>query len=101
MSFTSKQLEQLADNSWNVSNAISLANQITADPTLGGVFPNGDKGDFSKPDTAKFNEKWCKWWKVAKVLLELAKTFTNDKIDKVIDATILLGDSVCNPKAAA
>lgn len=100
MAITSKQLEQFSENSLNVSNAISLANQISSDPTVNGIFPNGDKGDFSNPDTKKFNEKWCKVWKIAKVLLEFAKIFTNDKIDKVIDALIALGNSTCNSDPA-
>ncbi len=100
MAITSKQLEQFSENSLNVSNAISLANQISSDLTVNGIFPNGDKGDFSNPDTKKFNEKWCKVWKVLSVLLGFAKTFTNDKVDKAIDALILLGDTVCKTKEA-
>ncbi|MBK8566135.1 MAG: hypothetical protein IPN76_23030 [Saprospiraceae bacterium] len=100
MAITSEQLEQFRENSLNVSNAISLANQISSDLTVNGIFPNGDKGDFSNPDTKKFNEKWCKVWRVLRVLFEFAKTFTNENGDKAIDALIALGNTVCKPDNA-
>ncbi|MBK9419193.1 MAG: hypothetical protein IPN62_18410 [Flavobacteriales bacterium] len=74
------------------SDAKAIADLITNDPTVGGVFP---KGDLANPDHAVFKAKWCSWWGVAKVLLQVAKVFTNDAGDKVIDKLIQVGDTVC------
>lgn len=95
MNFTTEQLELINKNSVNVSNAMRLARFIEDDFTVGGIFPNADSDDLSTVDERKFSQKWCKWWTVAEVLLKLAKAFTGDKGDKVIDAILELGNKVC------
>jgi hypothetical protein len=95
MSLTNAELELLKANSLSVANAQNMANNITNDMTVGGIFPKANAGDLSNPDTEKFKAKWCSWWPVAKILLKVAKAFTNDKADKVIDALLEVGDNVC------
>jgi hypothetical protein len=51
--------------------------------------------DFTHPDIEKFKTKWCPIWPYVRVLLNIAKIFTNDRVDKVIDALLALGDEVC------
>lgn len=96
MSLSKEELELLKVNSLSVSNAKSVAEQIENDYTAGGIFPKGSEEDFSNPNMDKFKSKWCSWWKVAKILLTIAKIFTGDKGDKVIDALLSLGNENCN-----
>ena len=95
MKLTAQELDFLKANSLNMANAKDMAELIKSDVTLGGIFPNAATGDFSNPNTKLFSEKWCAIWDWAKILLRLAKIFTNDKIDKVIDALLALGNKVC------
>lgn len=95
MKLNSQELEKLEASSLNLSGAKTLADFLTIDPTAGGVFPNGNNGIFDNPDIERFKKKYCPWWPVARKLLMLAKIFTNDTIDRVIDALIELGDGVC------
>lgn len=95
MKLTVNELETLKANSLSIRNAKDIAEQIDSDHTVGGIFPNAATGDFTNPDIQKFKEKWCGWWPVARILLTLAKIFTGDKADKVIDAILKLGDTVC------
>lgn len=96
MRLSAAELEILKTNSLNLRNAKDLAKQIEADATVSGIFPKGAEGDYSNPNIEIFKRKWCSWWPVARLLLPLAKIFTNDEGDKKIDAIIELGDSVCN-----
>lgn len=96
MSLSKNDLEILKANSLSVANAKAIAEQIESDSTVGGIFPHGNSGDFTDPDIEKFKSKWCSWWDVARILLTLAKIFTGENADKVIDAILKLGDSVCN-----
>jgi hypothetical protein len=95
MILTSSELEILKANSLSVANAQNLARQIESDITVGGIFPNANSGDYSNPDIEKFKSKWCSWWIVAKILLNIAKVFTGPIADKAIDKLIELGDRVC------
>lgn len=89
------ELEILRTNSLSLENAKSIANQIDKDPTVGGLFPNANNGDFTTVNEAKFKSRWCFWWKVAKPLLKLAKIFTGNKVDAIIDNIIKVGDRLC------
>jgi hypothetical protein len=90
-----QELEALKANSLSLENARVIADQIEKDPTVGGIFPNGNTADFTHPDIEKFKSKWCPIWPYVRVLLNIAKIFTNDRVDKVIDALLALGDEVC------
>ncbi len=89
---TNQTYTQFKDSGLTISDAKAIADLIKEDRTVGGVFP---KGDLNNPDPAVFKAKWCPWWGVAKLLLEIAKIFTNDTTDKIIDKLIEYGDSVC------
>lgn len=95
MKLSQQELEALKVNSLSIKDAKNMAEQIESDHTVGGLFPQGAVGDFSNPDIAKFKDKWCPWWPIARILLTIAKVFTGDKGDKVIDALMKLGDTVC------
>jgi hypothetical protein len=90
-----QELEALKANSLSLENARVIADQIENDLTVGGIFPNGNNADFTHPDIEKFKTKWCPIWPYVRVLLNIAKLFTNDRVDKVIDALLGLGDEVC------
>ena len=90
-----QELEALKANSLSLENARVIADQIEKDLTVGGIFPNGNTADFTHPDIEKFKAKWCPIWPYVRVLLNIAKIFTNDRVDKVIDALLALGDEVC------
>jgi hypothetical protein len=94
MVLTKNELETLKMNSLSISNAKDIANQIESDLTVGGIFPNAETGNFENPNIEIFTQKWLWWWLAAKILLKLAKVFTGEKADKVIDKIILLGDSI-------
>lgn len=51
-------------------------------------------------DAQKWAEKFIDWWPVSRQLLTIAKIFTNDKTDAVIDAIIKAGDILAEKKAA-
>lgn len=90
------ELEILRTNSLSLENAKSIANQIEKDPTVGGLFPNAESGDFTTVDEVKFKSRWCFWWKVARPLLKLAKIFTGNKGDAIIDSIMKTGNVLCN-----
>lgn len=99
MSLSSKELEMLKANSLNLSDAKTLSDLISADHSVGGIFPNGASGDFSNPDIEAFKSKYCSWWPIARILFVIGKIFTKEKGDQVIDALISLGDQVCGSGA--
>ena len=75
-------------------NAKKVARELKKDRSAAGIFPNGKNGDFSNPDIELFTEKYGGWWKVARILFIIAKFFTNDKVDQVIDELLKLGDDL-------
>lgn len=95
MSLSKEDLQTLSTNSLSMAEARLLAKQLNKDRTAGGVFPNGALGDFSNPNVEVFKAKWCKAWPVVKKLLQIAKIFTPDLVDRLIDALIALGDANC------
>lgn len=95
MTLTETELSTLKANSLSIQNAKEMAKLIDSDHTVGGIFPNGKNGDFSDPKIEIFKSKWCGWWPVAKILLTIAKIFTGDNADKVIDEILKLGSNVC------
>ncbi|TXI88286.1 MAG: hypothetical protein E6Q37_00460 [Crocinitomicaceae bacterium] len=95
MKLNQQELDVLKANSLSLTDVKQMAELIDSDHSIGGIFPNGTNGDFSNADIEKFMNKWCSWWPIARILLTVAKAFTNDKVDKVIDALLKLGDSVC------
>ena len=99
MSLSSKELEMLKANSLNLSDAKTLSDLVSADHSVGGIFPNGKNGDFSNPDIEAFKSKYCAWWPIARILFVIGKIFTKDKGDQVMDALIALGDEVCGTGA--
>lgn len=94
--FTTEEMKSLTSNSLSLTNAKHFAQMIKSDLTIGGIFPNAYLGDFSEINTEKFQSKFCGFWPLAKKLLSLAKVFTNDKIDTIIDKLIAFGDVNCN-----
>lgn len=52
----------------------------------------------TEEDAEKWAQKFSDWWPVARQLLTIAKVFTNDKTDRVIDAIIRAGDAINAPK---
>lgn len=96
MSLNKLELDALAANSLGMESARTVATHIESDTTMGGIFPNAQDGNFNNPDIAKFKDKWCDWWPVAKILLKIAKVFTGEKGDKAIDAILKLGNEVCD-----
>ncbi|HRI32940.1 MAG TPA: hypothetical protein PLD02_04240 [Saprospiraceae bacterium] len=94
MNLTESQMAILFSTGVNLKNAKVLADLISQDPTVGGIFPNGASGDLT-PDEQKFKSKYCKWWNIVEPLLEMAKIFTPDKIDGVINILIELGNRLC------
>ena len=99
MSLSSKELEMLKANSLNLNDAKILSELVSADHSVGGIFPNGSAGDFSNPDIEAFKSKYCAWWPIARILFVIGKIFTKEQGDKVIDALISLGDEVCGSGA--
>lgn len=95
MKLGKEELNTLAANSLSMQNAKAIGMHIDEDHSVGGIFPNGKSGDFSNPDIEKFKNKWCSWWPIAKILLNIAKVFTKEKGDKVLDALLELGNTVC------
>ena len=92
---TVSELEIFKANSLSLENSRQIGLQLEKDPTAGGVFPKAAEDNFTEVDKEKFKEKWCGWWKVAKILLKIAKIFTGKKTDKVIDNLLKFGDKVC------
>ncbi len=95
MKLSSSELELLKSSSLNFQNAKVIGELINSDRTVGGIFMNAGNGDFSNPDVDKFEAKYCAWWPLARILLTIAKVFTGEKTDKVIDELLKLGDRVC------
>lgn len=95
MELTIKEFETLTANSLSIDNAKSIAIQIENDLTVGGVFPKAEEDVFTVIDKDRFKARYCWWWKLAKVLLKLAKVFTGKKADKVIDHLIKVGNQIC------
>jgi len=91
----SSELESLKNNPEHVKSAKLIADQITKDPTSGGVFPKANEGNFEEVDHEIFKDKYCDWWPVIRILLIIAKIFTGKKGDKAINRTIEVGDEVC------
>lgn len=92
----SSELESLKNNPEHVKSAKLIADQISEDSTVGGVFPKADDGNFEQIDLEIFKEKWCSWWPVARILLVVAKIFTGKRVDKIINQILKTGDEVCN-----
>lgn len=42
-------------------------------------------------------EKYCEAWPLIREALTIAKIFTPDKVDKIIDLIIAAGDNTCKP----
>ncbi|MEN8825793.1 MAG: hypothetical protein ABF273_05500 [Wenyingzhuangia sp.] len=95
MNLTTKEIEILKTNSLSLQNAQAIAIQLEKDPTVGGIFPNALADDFSVVSEEKFKKKYCWWWKLAKILLTLAKVFTGNRGDQVIEQLIKLGNHIC------
>ena len=92
MSITKEHLEQLNQQSVNFQTAKFFADFITNDNTAGGII-NDDGETINEP---KFKEKWCPFWPILRAVLQIAKIFTDDKVDKIMDILIVGGDAVCN-----
>lgn len=92
---TNSELETLKANSLSLENARQIGLQLEKDPTASGVFPKGAEEDFSVVDEERFKDKWCTWWKLAKIILKIAKVFTGNKADKVIDNLLKVGNTIC------
>lgn len=95
MKFTENEMDVLVTNSLDLRNAKLLAELVESDYTVGGIFPKGAEGDFTNPNHDEFKRKFCPWWKLARILFNIAKIFTKKKGDKALDALILLGDTIC------
>lgn len=95
MKFTENEMSALMTNSLDLRNAKLLAELVESDHTVGGIFPQGAAGDFTNPNNDEFKRKFCSWWKLARILFNLAKIFTKEKGDKALDALIILGDTIC------
>ena len=91
------ELDALQANSLSIRDARDISSLIDGDLSVNGIFPNNteETEDFSNPDVEKFKAKWCSWWPIAKILLHIAKIFTKERGDKVIDEMIELGNTVC------
>lgn len=98
MSLSNAQLELLTKSGFNLKDVKEIALLIESDYTVKGIFPDALDHNFSNPDIEKFKDKWCAWWPVAKILLTIAKVFTKEVGDKVIDALLKLGDELCEAK---
>ena len=92
---TSSELEILKTNSLSLENARQIGLQLEKDPTAGGVFPKAAEGNFSIVNEDAFKEKWCTWWKLAKIVLKIAKVFTGAKTDKLINSLLRVGNTIC------
>lgn len=95
MALSAQELEMLKANSLNLHNAKAIGDMINDDMTAGGIFAHGEEEDFSNPDIEAFKNKYCGWWPIARILLNLAKIFTKKKGDRVLNEMIKLGDEVC------
>lgn len=83
----------------NLADAKIMADFIEQDNTVGGIFPHGLPGPGEHPETSRdveaFKRKYDRrWWPVMRVVLKLAKIFTGEQVDRIIDALIALGDEV-------
>ena len=92
MNLSKENLQKLNKQSLNFETAKVFADFIKEDNTVGGIFPEGNT---EKHDEVKFKEKWCKIWFFANPILNIAKLFTDDKVDAIIDALLVIGDKTC------
>ena len=91
------ELDALQSNSLSIRDARDISSLIDGDLSVNGIFPNNkeEAEDFTNPDIEKFKDKWCSWWPIAKILLNIAKIFTKERGDKVINELLKLGNVVC------
>ncbi len=95
MKLSQNELAALEANSLSIKDAKEIGILIESDLTANGIFPNNSVSeDYSNPDIEKFKSKWCTWWPVAQILLKIAKIFTKERGDKLIDEIIKLGNSL-------
>ncbi len=90
-----ERLEELRANSLTLQDAKTVRDFVTEDATVGGIFPNVTDDNLGDPNVERFKEKYCSWWPIARILLSIAKIFTNEKVDKIIDGLLALGDEHC------
>ena len=97
MQLEKHELDALQSNSLSIRDARDISELIDSDLSVNGIFPNNTAAaeDFTNPDIEKFKAKWCSWWPIAKILLQIAKIFTKERGDQVIDEMIKLGNTVC------
>lgn len=94
MELTREELEKMAANI-TMSDALSMAEILQNDPTAHGAVVLDDDGEPVSINVERFNKKWCSWWFVAKIILKLAKKFTGDRIDRIIDKLLEFGNENC------
>lgn len=95
MQINQQEMELLKGSMLNLESARIMAERIDSDYTVNGIFPEGATENYSVVNEEKFKKRFCSWWPVARILLILAKNFTNERGDLVIDALIAVGDRLC------
>jgi len=76
MTYTKPDTDKVLEDVWDAGNAVATGGE------------NADTSAFQ----AKFDEIWDK----LSTYLELVQTFTNDKVDAVIDQVLEIGDWIAN-----
>jgi hypothetical protein len=78
-----------------LTDARTMADFLKGDHSVGGIFPRAHEGNFEEVNESLFKIKFCKHWSVIKTVLGVAKIFTPDKVDLIIDRIIEVGDKLC------
>ncbi|MGL5889221.1 MAG: hypothetical protein ACRC3B_05015 [Bacteroidia bacterium] len=79
-----------------LTDAKTMADFLKSDNTVGGIFPKAHDRNLDEVNEALFKDKFCKHWSVIRPVLNTAKIFTPEKIDRIIDKLIEVGDTLCN-----